>query len=103
MYLAQGAGQRRFALNPARGRPAESHQADRVSLGTGRSPETRKHQMITAISGLAAPPVRYSRLSGTGGRADNGESRPGGQAEGLGLYRAGRLQARWMWPGLDLA
>jgi hypothetical protein len=57
MYLAEGAGQRRFALNPATGAAGESHQADRVSLGTGRSPAPRKHQMITGISGLA-PPVR---------------------------------------------
>src|SRR5256885_11246600 len=58
MYLARSAGQRRFAPNLPGGLRTESQEADRVSLSTGRSPATRKHQMITPLPRLAPRSVR---------------------------------------------
>src|SRR5690242_21704554 len=58
MYLAMSPRQRRFAPNPPGGLRTESHQADRVSPCTGRSPATRKHQMITPLPKLAPRTVR---------------------------------------------
>src|SRR5262249_44689546 len=66
----EGAGTRRQCISPRApdngasrrippgGLRTESHQADRVSSRTGRSPATRKHQMITPLPRLAPRPVR---------------------------------------------
>src|SRR5689334_25395919 len=86
MYLAMSTRQRRFAPNPPGGLRTESHQADRVSPRTGRSPATRKHQMITPLPRLAPRTVRDKRpLVADGGRKLTDEvpgvhrADPGGQ------------------------